>query len=60
MRGIRPQGASARVRRQLTSEILRDIRTLERKIANLNEQIEEEVEASGTTLTEIFGMGPIP
>ena len=59
VRGIRPQGASARVRRQLTSEILRDIRTLERKIANLNEQIEEEVEASGTTLTEIFGMGPI-
>ncbi len=36
-----------------------DIRTLERKIANLNEQIEEEVEASGTALTEIFGMGPI-
>jgi hypothetical protein len=32
---------------------------LERKIADLNEQIEEEVEASGTTLTEIFGMGPI-
>ena len=56
----RPQGSSAGVRRRLASEILRDLRTLERKIANLNEQIEEEVEASGTTLTEIFGMGPIP
>ena len=43
----------------MTSEILRDIRTLERKIANLNKQIEEQVEASGTTLTEIFGIGPI-
>src|SRR3712207_5182230 len=59
MRGIRPHGTTTRVRSGLASEILRDIRTLERKIANLNEQIEEEVEASGTTLTEIFGMGPI-
>lgn len=59
VRGIRPQGASACVRRRLASEILRDVRILERKIANLNEQIEEEVEASGTTLTEIFGVGPI-
>jgi transposase len=25
----------------------------------LNERIEAEVEASGTTLTEIFGIGPI-
>jgi transposase len=60
LRGIRPQGgASARLRRRLASEVLRDIRTLERKIAGLNESIETEVEASGTTLTEIFGVGPI-
>jgi transposase len=59
VRCIKPQGTTTRVRRGLASEILRDIRTLERKIANLNEQIEAEVEASGTTLTEIFGMGPI-
>jgi transposase len=38
---------------------MRDIRTLERKIASLNERIEAEVEASGTTLTKIFGIGPI-
>jgi transposase len=43
LRGIRPQGSSARVRRRLASEILRDVRTLEQKIANLNEQIEAEV-----------------
>jgi transposase len=59
MRSVRPQGASACVRRRLASEILRDIRTLERKIADLNERIEDEIEASGTTLTEIFGLGPI-
>jgi hypothetical protein len=39
--------------------VLRDVRTLDRKIADLNERIEAEVEASGTTLTEIFGIGPI-
>jgi transposase len=59
LRGIRPQGASARLRRRLASEVLRDVRTLDRKIADLNRRIEAEVEASGTTLTEIFGVGPI-
>jgi transposase len=59
LRGIRPRGASSRVRRRLASEILHDVRTLDRKIADLNERIEAEVEASGTTLTEIFGVGPI-
>jgi len=43
----------------LASEVLRDVRTLERKIAELNGRIEAEVEASGTSLTEIFGVGPI-
>jgi transposase len=59
LRGIRPKGASARLRRRLASEVLRDVRTLDRKIADLNERIEAEVEASGTTLTQIFGVGPI-
>jgi transposase len=59
LRGIRPKGASARLRRRLASEILRDVRTLDRKIADLNRRIEAEVEASGTTLTQIFGIGPI-
>jgi transposase len=59
LRGIRPKGSSGRLRRRLASEIMGDIRTLERKIANLNERIEAEIEASGTTLTEIFGVGSI-
>jgi transposase len=51
--------ALARLRRRLASEVLRDIRTLDPKIVDLNGRIETEVEASGTTLTEIFGVGPI-
>src|SRR5215203_2437186 len=59
LRGIRPQSSSSRVRRRLASEVLGDVRTLDRKIADLNRRIEAELEASGTTLTEIFGVGPI-
>ena len=39
--------------------MLRDVRTLDTKIADLDGRIEAEIEASGTTLTEIFGIGPI-
>jgi transposase len=59
LRGIRPKGDSARLRRRLASEVLRDVRTLDRKIADLNGRIEAEVEASGTTLIQLFGIGPI-
>jgi transposase len=52
LRGMRSQGcASDRLRRRLASEILRDIRTLDRKIADLNRRIEAEVDASRTSLT---------
>jgi hypothetical protein len=39
--------------------VLRDVRTLDRKIADLDGRIEAEVETSGTSLTETFGVGPI-
>ena len=60
LRGIRPKGASARLRRRVGfGDLAPRIRTLDRKIAELNERIGAEVEAYGTTLTEIFGIGPI-
>jgi transposase len=61
LRGMRSQGcASDRLRRRrLASEVLRDVRTLDRKITELNTRVEAEVDASGTSLTEIFGVGPI-
>jgi transposase len=60
LRSMRSRGgASDRLRRRLASEILRDVRTLDRKIADLGGRIEAEVDASGTTLTQIFGIGPI-
>jgi transposase len=47
------------VRRRLASELVREVRALDRRIAELDERIALEVEASGTTLTEVFGVGPI-
>ena len=44
LRGLRPRGgASDRLRRRLASEVLRDVRTLDRKIADLDGRIEAEV-----------------
>ena len=43
----------------MASEVLRDVRALDRKSVDLNARVEAEVGASGTTLTEIFGVGPI-
>jgi transposase len=59
LRGARPAHQTGRVRKRLASELVRDVRALDRKVAELDEQIREEVEASGTALTEIFGIGPI-
>lgn len=63
LRSVRPRrssrSATESTRRRLASELLRDVRTLDRKIVRLDEEIREEVEASATTLPEIFGVGPI-
>ncbi len=59
LRRVRPRDEPARTRKRLASEVVRDVRALDRRIADLDERIRQEVEASGTTLTEIFGVGPI-
>jgi transposase len=59
LRHARPQHPAGQLRRQLASELIRDVRALGRRIDELDERIAVEVEVSGTTLTEIFGVGPI-
>ena len=59
LRRARPCHAAGRTRKWLASELVRDVRALDRKVASLDERIREEVGASGTTLTELFGIGPI-
>ena len=59
LRRARPRHATGRTRKRLASELVRDVRALNRRIVRLEEQIREEVEASGTTLTGVFGVGPV-
>src|SRR5688572_20982302 len=59
LRRVRPNHAAGRTRKWLASELVRDVRALDRKVASLDECIREEVEASGTTLPEVFGVGSI-
>ena len=55
----RPRHATGRTRKRLASELVRDVRALNRRIVRLEEHIREEVEASATTLTGVFGVGPV-
>jgi len=59
LRRARPRHATGRTRKRLASELVRDVRALNRRIVRLEEHIREEVEASGTTLTGVFGVGPV-
>lgn len=63
LRRVRPRRGSCSpaesVRRGIASDVLRDVRALNRKVTNLDERIREEVRRTGTALTEIFGVGPL-
>jgi transposase len=56
---LRPSDEVGRLRLDIALEHLGDIRSLDQKIKVSAAQIAELVKASGTTLTEVFGVGPI-
>ena len=56
---LRPQDQPGRIRRQVAVDHLGDVRGLDRRIKQLDAQIKAAVEASGTTLLGIFGVGPV-
>jgi transposase len=59
LRRLRPATAPARTRRQLAADLTTDLRTLDRRIAAVEERLRDAVHQSATTLTELFGVGPI-
>jgi transposase len=56
---LRPRDAVDKVRRQLAVAHVGDVRVLDRKIKAVRSQIAELVEASGTGLVDLFGVGPV-
>lgn len=56
---LRPKDQPGQIRRQVAMDHLGDVRALDRRIKQLDAQIKAAVEASGTTLLGIFGVGPV-
>ncbi len=54
---VRPRHAAGKARRQLAVDFLDDLVTFDRKIKDINGRIKTAVEATGTTLTNIKGVG---
>jgi len=59
LKRIRPSGPAARARRELAAQFLADLRRLDTQIRDTRSKLAAAVQASGTTLTEIFGIGPV-
>jgi hypothetical protein len=56
---IRPGDDVARIRLQLAEDHLADIRALDARLKTAAAQISDLVTATGTTLTSLFGVGPL-
>jgi transposase len=57
--GVQPANAAQRQRLELAYELLDEISTLDRRAKASRHRIAHAVAASATTLTEIYGVGPI-
>ena len=56
---VTPAGAVAEARCELAGEFLTDIRRLDAQLRDTNKKLAAAVKASGTSLTGIFGVGPV-
>jgi transposase len=54
-----PCGAVALARAELAAEFLEDMRHLDAQLRDTRNKLASAVRASGTTLTEVFGVGPV-
>jgi transposase len=54
-----PSGAIALARAELAAEFLADLRRLDAQLRQTNKKLAAAVRASGTTLTQVFGVGPV-
>ena len=54
-----PSGAVDLARAELAAEFLEDLRRLDAQLRDTRKKLAAAVKASGTTLTEVFGVGPV-
>jgi transposase len=58
LRSAQPSGAAGQARLDLAAELLDDMRGLDARIREPTKKLAVAVKASGTTLTDLFGVGP--
>ena len=59
LRKLRPTDAAAMERRRLAMELTADVRRLDKELAELRARIDAAVSASGTSMLDVYGVGPI-
>jgi transposase len=59
LRRVRTTGGLRRVRRELASDLVGDVRQLDRQLADLQRRITRAVTQAPTSLPELFGIGPV-
>ena len=59
LRSIRPDTVVVEQRKRLAHDLLRDIRTLDRQLADLERRLDDVLLEHGTTLTELGGVGDV-
>jgi transposase len=59
LESVTPAGAIAQARCELAGQFLDDLRNLDARLRETKKKLAAAVRASGTTLTEIFGVGPV-
>ena len=59
LRRIRPTDQVRIERRRLVVELLAEVRDADRDLAALKARIANAVDASSTTVTDVFGVGPV-
>jgi transposase len=56
---VTPSDAIGAARRELAAQFLEDLRRLDGQLREANKRLAAAVRASGTTLTQVFGVGPV-
>jgi transposase len=59
LRTIHPDNTVEAARKEMALELVADVRRLDRNIAEVKKRITAAVAASGTSVTEVYGVGPI-
>jgi transposase len=59
LRGLRARDPAAKTLRALATDLISEVRQLDRRIAKAANNIQTAVTASGTTLTDVYGVGTL-